>query len=134
MAHSSKIMIEFLIHFAAHLATLSDAHIGQLIELFGDTLTAIKEGFKAVWAALAPFMIGYLAYRQAMNKRALSEEIDKNTAISNEAFTVANGHNAKIVQLNERVVVAEKVVEEVKSAAEEVKRAADEVKQTILEK
>lgn len=77
-------------------------HILKIVELF---FAAMSEGVKAVWLALGPALIGYLAYRQAMNRKAL----DANTAVSKQAFDTANGHNEKIVaavELSEKVLTA----------------------------
>ena len=81
------------------IVALSDLHIDQMLKIFESLIALTSEAVKAVWIALAPFLLAYLAYRQSQNRKAL----DANTQVSEKAFEVANGHNEKIVQLTETV-------------------------------
>lgn len=109
------------------LAQVTSEHITQLIVILNIVVTAV----------LIPYVQALLSNQKknvTKTENAIKEvdaKVDANTRISEDAFTAANGHNEKIVQLTSRVVESEKVVEEVKQAAEEVKQAAERVKEAV---
>lgn len=89
------------------LLALTDAQVDTVLKMIEHGLQAIQEGVKAVWILLSSALLAYLAYRQAVNRKAL----DQNTEVSKEAFKVANSHNEKISKLSEQVVeVASKAI------------------------
>lgn len=82
---------------------LTDLQFDQILKMTDLGFRALGEAMKAVWITLTPALLGYLAYRQAMNRKAL----DANTEVSAKAFDAANDHNEKIakaVKISEEVL------------------------------
>src|SRR5690242_18108686 len=91
------------------LAALTERQIDDIIKHFGTLVAAISS-----LATTAGVIV--LIWRQSKNKTDLAAKIDDNTkkteagiAKSEEALTVANGHNEKIAKATE---IAAKAVEE----------------------
>ncbi len=103
-------MISILALFA--VVALTDLQVDQVIRIIEASLHTFAEGVKAVWVALSPIGIGYLMWRQAMNRKAL----DANTEVSKTAFEVANGHNEKIANLTEQLASVPQKVEVVSTS------------------
>jgi hypothetical protein len=85
------------------VAALTELQVDQIIRIFEGSLHTMGEGVKTVWNLLSPALLAYLAYKQALNRKAL----DANTEVSKKAFEVANGHNEKIskaVEISEQVL------------------------------
>lgn len=77
------------------LLALTDPQVDLLLNEMIVTMRAIREGIAIIWVTVSPVLVAYLIYKQKSNRKAL----DANTAISQTAFTVANGHNEKIVEM-----------------------------------
>jgi hypothetical protein len=90
------------LHTISSLA-LTETQTDHLIHLLEYLLKTFEVGVKALWAALAPFLLAYLAFRQARNRKEIETKIEENTRVSTDAFVVANGHNEKIARLTESV-------------------------------
>ncbi len=113
---------------------ITSEHITQIIGLGLGLIGVLTLLINAVLVPLVSVLIS----NQRRNKTdtdlkiaAVSQKVDDNTKVSTEAFTAANGHNEKIVEIATKQVEAAKVAEEVKAAAEEVRRAAHEVKEAV---
>ena len=82
------------------LLAITDPQIDKIIVLLGRMIDHIP-------AILTMCGTLFLIIRQFLNKREISEKIDKNTEVSVKAFDAANGHNEKIaaaVKLSEEVL------------------------------
>lgn len=92
---------------AALLATLTENQVDQIIQITRSVIETIGSGINTLWITLSPVLLGYLAYRQSINRREIAGKIDQNTEVSTKAFETANGHNEKIaaaVQLSKEVI------------------------------
>lgn len=78
----------------AFLLALTDTQVDAILTLVGKLIDHIP----GILTMLATF---FLIIRQWLNKKEISEKIDANTEVSVNAFNVANGHNAKIVEAQE---------------------------------
>jgi hypothetical protein len=83
----------------AIVVALTDPQVDELILLLRQGLEAFSDAVKTVWFTLSPVLLGYLAYRQAINRKAL----DENTEVSKQAFKEANGLNQKIADSTQAV-------------------------------
>ena len=80
---------------------LTEAQNDRLIEILWEIV-------KFIIGALGILLPSLLLYFQRINKETVTQKIDEvekkldlNTKVSEVAFNVANGHNAKIVELRE---------------------------------
>jgi quercetin dioxygenase-like cupin family protein len=62
------------------IAALTELQVDKLIIIIELCLKAFQQGVTVLWVTLSPVLLGYLAYRQAMNRKAL----DENTKATNE--------------------------------------------------
>lgn len=93
--------------FATMLSALTEGQVDQIIQMFKGIIETIGAGIHTMWITLSPVLLGYLAYRQSINRREIAGKIDQNTEVSTKAFNTANGHNEKIaeaVQLTKQAI------------------------------
>lgn len=94
------------------ILALTDPQVDQVLRLVEMAFRAIGEGVKTVWILIAPILgiwLTYLGHKIIANQKSNRTALDKNTAISVEAFKAANGHNEKIadaVKLSKDVLTA----------------------------
>ena len=91
------------------VTALTEMQVDRILDIVSSALKTVAGGIGVVWSALAPFLIGYLVIRQKVNRKALDDAISENTEVSKEAFRVANGHNAKIAELTNRIAIPRQV-------------------------
>jgi hypothetical protein len=91
------------------LLALTELQVDELIRILRSIIETSGEGIKTLWVTLSPVLLGYLAYRQAANRKEIAGKIADNTDISVKAFDAANGHNEKIaaaVEISKEVISA----------------------------
>ncbi len=89
------------------LSALTEGQVDQIISITRSVIETIGSGINTLWITLSPLLLGYLAYRQSINRREIAGKIDENTQVSAKAFETANGHNEKIaaaVQLTKEAI------------------------------
>lgn len=85
------------------LLALTDSQFDKVLAMVERGFMAIETAVKTLWVTLSPLLLGYLAYRQAQNRKEISGKIDGNTEVSVKAFEAANSHNEKIAAVVEYV-------------------------------
>lgn len=110
------------------LLALTDAQFDRILIMLGDWFGTLKSAINALWVIASPLLLALVALQiaryQAAAKEAretivkkidaestksqedrskIIEDLQKNTEISEEAFKVANSHNAKIAAVVEYV-------------------------------
>lgn len=85
------------------LLALTDTQCDKVLAMIERGFLAIEQAVRTLWITLSPLLLGYLAYRQAQNRREITGKIDSNTEVSVKAFEVANSHNEKIAAVVEYV-------------------------------
>ena len=84
------------------VAALTEMQVDKILDMIAAGFRAMKEGISTRWVALAPFLLAYLAFRQAANNKARKEgqqaletkvdtnltAIAENTELTKEAVAV----------------------------------------------
>lgn len=93
---------------------LSEPQVSELISIFRSCVEGFGDAMRALWITLSPVLLAYLAWKQAINRKAL----DDNTEVSKKAFDVANSHNDKIARLTEIAIAKPQKVEVINTQVE----------------
>jgi quercetin dioxygenase-like cupin family protein len=74
------------------IQALTDVHVEKLIEILDGSLHAMSAAVRTLWLALGPIAIGYLTWRQAVNKKSAlavaqktQDAVEENTALTKKS-------------------------------------------------